>query len=156
LAATEDLSDEFLEGDGRGWVICFTCSEQNFHKFRRNRHLRSQYRCQSTRSARRRYLRDRTCRLTWTLLGRAVVSHVHVVTRHGWWRSPSSGVGRSAVSVSSGIYRRRSPLRVQQCVCGGHWLSRVRQGVLCSPYLQHARARVCVCSYVCVCASICV
>jgi len=67
----------------------------------RNRHLRSQDRCRSTGSARRRYFRDRTCRLTWTLFGRAVASHVQVVTRHGWRRSPSSGVGRSAVSVSS-------------------------------------------------------
>jgi len=70
---------------------------------RRNRHLRSQFRCRSTRSARRLYLRDRSCRhRTWALLGRAVASHVQVVTRHGWRRSPSGGVGRSAVSVSSG------------------------------------------------------
>jgi len=75
---------------------------------RRNRHLRSQYRCRSTGSATRRYLRDRTCRLTWTLLGRAVASHVQVVTRHGWRRSPSSGVGRSAVSVLSGHRQSRT------------------------------------------------
>ena len=64
--------------------------------------LRSQYRCQSTGSARRQYLRDGTSRFIWTLLGRAVASHVQVVTRHGWRRTPSSGVSRSAVSVSSG------------------------------------------------------
>ena len=75
---------------------------------RRNRHLRSQYRCRSTGSVRSQYLRDRTCRLTWTLLGRAVASHVQVVTRHGWRRSPSSGVGRSAVSVSSGHRQSRT------------------------------------------------
>jgi len=69
---------------------------------RRNRHLHSQYRCRSTRSARRQYLRDKTCRLTWTLLDRAVASHVQVVTRHNRQRSPSCGVGRSAISVSSG------------------------------------------------------
>ena len=60
---------------------------------RRNQHLRSQCRCRSTGSARRRYLRDRTCRLTWTLLGRAVASHVQVVTHHGCRRSASSGFG---------------------------------------------------------------
>jgi len=43
-----------------------------------------------------------------TLLGRAVASHVQVVTRHGWRRSPSSSVGRSAISVSSGHRQSRT------------------------------------------------
>ena len=41
-------------------------------------------------------------------IGRAVASHVQVVTRHGWRRSPSSGVGRSAISVSSGHRQSRT------------------------------------------------
>ena len=53
-------------------------------------------------------MRDRTCCLTWTLLGRAVASHVQVVTHHGWRRSASSGFGRTAVSVSGGHRQSRT------------------------------------------------
>ena len=81
------------------WCRSITVSVSSGHRQSRTM---AQYRYRSTGSARRRYLRDRACRLAWTLLGRAVASHVQVVTRHGWRRSPSSGVGRSAVSVSSG------------------------------------------------------